>query len=69
MYSAPNTKNFSISVDECMEVIRPIYSGQSSDITGGALYFHSFPNASDWEYHDDYTLVTVSGTEGFWFYK
>jgi hypothetical protein len=57
------------SMDECMEVIRPIYSGQSSDITGGALYFHSFPNASDWKYHDDYTLVTVNGTEGFWFYK
>lgn len=57
------------SMDECMEVIRPIYSGQSPDITGGALYFHSKPNASDWKYHNNYTLVTVEGTEKFWFYK
>jgi len=57
------------AMDECMKVIRPIYSGTATDITGGALYFHSYPNAEDWTYHNDYTLIEVAGTEGFWFYK
>ena len=57
------------AMDECMAVVIPIYSGKETDITGGALYFHSFPNPSDWAYHDSYTQVYVSGTEKFWFYK
>ena len=57
------------AMDECLEVVIPIYYGEDPDITDGALYFHSFPNASDWKYHDDYTQVYVEGTEGFWFYK
>ena len=57
------------SMDECLAVVIPIYSGAESDITGGALYFHSFANPSDWAYHNSYTQVYVSGTEKFWFYK
>ena len=57
------------AMDECMDVIIPIYSGAEADITGGALYFHSYPNPSDWAYHDAYTQVYISGTEKFWFYK
>ena len=56
-------------MDECLAVVIPIYSGEEADITGGALYFHSFANPSDWRYHDDYIQVYVSGTEKFWFYK
>ena len=57
------------AMDECLAVVIPIYSGAEADITGGALYFHSFPNPSDWAYHNSYTQVYVSGTEKFWFYK
>ncbi len=57
------------AMDECLAVVIPIYSGAETDITGGALYFHSFPNPSDWAYHNSYTQVYVSGTEKFWFYK
>ena len=57
------------AMDECLAVVIPIYSGTEADITGGALYFHSFPNPSDWAYHNSYTQVYVSGTEKFWFYK
>ena len=57
------------AMDECLAVVIPIYSGAEADITGGALYFHSFPNPSDWAYHNSYTQVCVSGTEKFWFYK
>lgn len=57
------------AMDECLAVVIPIYSGAETDITGGALYFHSFPNASDWPYHNYYTQVYVAGTEKFWFYK
>ena len=57
------------AMDECMEVVIPIYSGAEADITGGALYFHSFANPDEWQYHDSYTQVYVEGTEGFWFYK
>ena len=65
-----NTGCFSeAAMDECMNVIVPIYNGEETDITGGALYFHSFPNPEDWTYHNNYTLITVDGTEGFWFYK
>ena len=35
-------------MDEYLAVVIPIYSGAESDITGGALYFHSFANPSDW---------------------
>ena len=57
------------SMDECMSVIIPIYNGTEDDITGGALYFHSNPNPTDWRWHYDYTLIEVPGTEVFWFYK
>ena len=57
------------AMDECMSVITSIYNGEESDVTGGALYFHSFSNPEDWTYHNYYTLITVDGTEGFWFYK
>lgn len=57
------------AMDECLAVVIPIYSGAEADITGGALYFHSFPNPSDWPYHNSLTQVYVSGTEKFWFYK
>ena len=57
------------AMDECLAVVIPIYSGEEADITGGALYFHSFSNPSDWAYHNSYTQVYVSGTEKFWFYK
>ena len=57
------------AMDECLAVVIPIYSGAESDITGGALYFHSFANPSDWAYHNSYTQVYVPGTEKFWFYK
>lgn len=57
------------AMDECLAVVIPIYSGEEADITGGALYFHSFPNPNDWVYHNSYTQVYVSGTESFWFYK
>ena len=57
------------AMDECLAVVIPIYSGAESDITGGALYFHSFANPSDWAYHNFYTQVYVRGTEKFWFYK
>lgn len=56
-------------MNECLAVVIPIYSGAETDIRGGALYFHSFPNASDWPYHNYYTQVYVAGTEKFWFYK
>lgn len=57
------------AMDECLEVIIPIYCGIEEDITGGALYFHSLTRPSDWAFHDSYTQVYVSGTEKFWFYK
>lgn len=57
------------AMDECMEVIIPIYNSFEADITDGALFFHSLKNSSDWKYHEDYTQVYVSGTEKFWFYK
>ena len=57
------------AMDECLAVVIPIYSGAEADITGGALYFHSLPNPTDWAYHNSYTQVYVSGTEKFWFYK
>ena len=57
------------AMDECLAVVIPIYNGEESDITGGALYFHSFDKPSDWKYHDSYTQVYVSGTEKFWFYR
>ena len=57
------------AMDECMSVIIPIYNGIEEDITGGALYFHSNPNPTDWRWHYDYTLIEVPGTEDFWFYK
>ena len=57
------------AMDECLAVVIPIYSGAEADITGGALYFHSYPNPDDWAYHNSYTQVYVSGTEKFWFYK
>lgn len=56
-------------MDEYMSVVIPILYGNENDITGGALYFHSYENPSDWAYHNDYTLIDVPGTEGFWFYK
>lgn len=56
-------------MDECMAVVIPIYNGLEADITGGALYFHSFENSTDWQYHYNYTQVYVDGTSGFWFYK
>ena len=57
------------AMDECLDVVIPIYGGFELDITGGAIYFHSYKNPNDWAYHDDYTLVSVAGTEKFWFYK
>ena len=57
------------AMDESLEVIIPIYNGQEADFTGGALYFHSLTNPSDWTYHDSYTLLEIEGTEVFWFYK
>ena len=57
------------AMDECMEVIIPIYGGQEAVISVGALYFHSLKNPSDWAYHDSYTQVFIEGTEDFWFYK
>ncbi len=57
------------AMDECMDVVIPIYNGTEADITGGALYFHSLPNPSDWAYHDSFTQIYVPGTEHFWFYK
>ncbi len=43
-------------------------NGVEDDITGGALYFHSYPNPNDWGYHDSFTQVYIPGTEKFWFY-
>ena len=57
------------AMDESLSVVIPIYNGTEADITGGALYFHSLENPSDWAYHDDYTQVYIDGTEKFWFYK
>ena len=57
------------SLDECLAVVIPIYYNEDEDITGGALYFHSFTNPEQWRYHNSYTLVDVPGTEKFWFYK
>jgi len=57
------------AMDECLDVVIPIYYGEETDITGGALYFHSFANPSDWAYHEFYTQVYIPGTESFWFYK
>ena len=70
-YSTGNWNNSieRAAMDECINVITPIYNGEEVDITDGALYFHSFTQAEDWEYHEEYTLITVNGTEGFWFYK
>ena len=57
------------AMDECLAVVIPIYSGEESDFTGGALYFNSYADPRDWPYHNDYTPVFISGTEHFWFYK
>lgn len=57
------------SLDECLEVVIPIYRGEESDFTGGAMYFHSFKSPNDWPYNNNFTLVDIPGTEGFWFYK
>ncbi len=57
------------SMDECLAVVIPIYRGEEADITGGALYFNSFANPSDWTFYDSYTQVYVSGVDDFWFYK
>ena len=57
------------AMDECLDIVIPIYYGEDNDITGGATYFHSFKNAEDWSYHNSYTQVYVDGTEKFWFYK
>lgn len=57
------------AMDECLAVVIPIYNGRAKDTTGGALYFHSYSKPDYWEYHNDYTLVEVPGTEEFWFYK
>ncbi len=57
------------SMDECLAIVIPIYNKQEPDFTGGALYFHSFPNPEDWLYHYDYELIHIDGTEGFWFYR
>ena len=56
-------------MDVSLDVAISIYDGEGYDFTGGALYFHSFPNPSDWHYHNDFTQVYVKGTEEFWFYK
>lgn len=57
------------AMDECLAVVIPIYSGKEDDFTGGALYFHSLNPPEKWTYHNDFTLIQVSGTEGFWFYR
>ncbi len=57
-----------VAMDECLAVVIPIYNGVEDDITGGALYFHSYPNPNDWGYHDSFTQVYIPGTEKFWFY-
>ena len=57
------------SLDECLEVVIPIYRGEESDFTGGAMYFHSLKSPNDWAYNNNFTLVDIPGTEGFWFYK
>ena len=57
------------AMDECLDVVIPIYEGREADFTGGARFFHSFPRAEDWRYHNSFTQVYISGTEGFWFYK
>ena len=41
-------------MDECMEVVIAIYFGEE-DFTGGALYFHSYKNPSDWDFHNAYS--------------
>jgi len=57
------------AMDECLSIVIPICRGEVEDITGGALYFHSLTDPSDWAYHKYYTLVQIPGTEKFWFYK
>lgn len=57
------------AMDQCLVIAVAIYRGFDKDFTGGALYFNSFKNPDDWRYADDFTLLEVEGTEGFWFYK
>ena len=54
---------------ESMSVVIPIYDNIEPDFTGGIMYFHSFTNASDWQYHNYYQQVIIPGTEIFWWYK
>ena len=56
------------AMDDCLAVCRAILEGDE-DPTGGATFFHSLAAPEDWIYHEHYTLLTVEGTEGFWFYK
>lgn len=56
-----------VAMDECLAICRAILEGEV-DFTGGATFFHSLEKPEDWKYHASYTLLTVEGTEGFWFY-
>ena len=56
------------AMDECLLVCRAVLEGEE-DPTGGATFFHSYAHPEDWIYHSAYTLLTVEGTEHFWFYR
>ncbi len=58
-----------LDMQNSMQAIIPVYYGDEMDFTGGIQYFHSFEDAEDWIFHEDYILTTVEGTEKFWFYR
>lgn len=57
------------AMDESLDVVVPIYLGIEKDFTDNVVYFHSFKRPEDWKYNDDFKLVSIEGTQGFWWYK
>ena len=52
------------SMRDCLKVAVTFYRGFGKDITGGALYFHSYyEEPTKWKYHYDYTMIIVQGVK------
>ena len=57
------------SIQDSYNAIIPIFYGTEGDFTNGVMYFHSFPTPHEWAFHNDFEIVEIPGTNGFWWYR